>query len=111
MTLKSATKPKAALTKSDLITRMALKPELALLSSKDIKLAVNSLVDRMSQALAKGNHIEIRGFGTFSLHRRKACVGRNPKTGEKVLIGEKRVPHFKPGRVMRERVDQKAQSH
>ena len=59
----------------------------------------------MTQALAEGQRIEIRGFGIFSLTRRPQRVGRNPKSGEQVVVPEKRVPHFKPGKELRERVD------
>lgn len=59
----------------------------------------------MSDALADGHRIEIRGFGSFGLNRRPPRVGRNPKSGEKVLVPEKRVPHFKAGKELRERVD------
>jgi integration host factor subunit beta len=59
----------------------------------------------MSAALAKGHRIEIRGFGSFSINRRPPRVGRNPRSGEQVVIPEKLVPHFKPGKALREAVD------
>jgi len=92
-----------AMTKSELIDAIAAEqPQLA---HKDVELAVNGLLERMSSALAEGDRIEVRGFGSLSLHHRPARVGRNPKTGETVPVPEKKVPHFKPGRDLRERVD------
>jgi len=91
------------MTKSELIARLADRyPQLV---AKDADLAVNTILDAMSQALAEGHRIEIRGFGSFSLNKRPPRVGRNPKSGEKVLVPEKRVPHFKAGKELRERVD------
>ena len=69
-----------------------------------MELAVKSLLEQMSQALATGQRIEIRGFGSFSLHYRPPRVGRNPKTGDAVVLSAKHVPHFKPGKELRERV-------
>ena len=91
------------MTKSELIAilaerHMPLKP-------KDAELAVKTMLDAMSQALANGDRIEIRGFGSFGLNHRPPRTGRNPKTGEKVLVPEKYVPHFKAGKELRERVD------
>jgi integration host factor subunit beta len=63
------------------------------------------VLDAMTQALASGQRIEIRGFGSFSLSERLPRIGRNPKSGEKVMVPGKRVPHFKPGKELRERVD------
>ncbi|RRQ22954.1 integration host factor subunit beta [Thiohalobacter thiocyanaticus] len=76
------------------------------LNYKDVELAVKSLLEQMSQSLATGQRIEIRGFGSFSLHYRPPRVGRNPKTGEAVALSSKYVPHFKPGKEMRERVNE-----
>lgn len=91
------------MTRSELILMIAeSQPELTL---KDIELAVKSLLDRMGQALAEGERIEIRGFGSFSLHYRAARMGHNPKTGEPVPLSSKSVPHFKPGKALRERVN------
>jgi integration host factor subunit beta len=91
------------MTKSELIDRLAQKqPQLAY---RDIELAVKSLLELMTQQLANGDRIEIRGFGSFSLHYRPGRVGRNPKTGEPVSLPEKHVPHFQPGKELRERVD------
>ena len=89
--------------KSELIERIARKQSH--LAYKDIELAVKSLLDQMSNSLASGERIEIRGFGSFSLHFRPPRTGRNPKTGESVLLPGKHVPHFKPGKELRERVN------
>ena len=91
------------MTKSELIEALARKqPHLAL---KDVELAVKCIIEKMNQALSTGNRIEIRGFGSFSLHKRPPRMGRNPKTGESVALTEKHVPHFKPGKELRDRVD------
>lgn len=91
------------MTKSELIERIAAKQSQ--LSVKDVELAVKSILDYMADALATGGRIEIRGFGSFSLHYRKPRRGRNPKTGETVQLEGKYVPHFKPGKELRERVN------
>ena len=90
------------MTKSELIERIAAVQTQ--LSSKDVELAVKMMLDHMADALADGERIEIRGFGSFSLHYRAPRLGRNPKTGEKVDLAGKYVPHFKPGKELRERV-------
>ena len=91
------------MTKSDLIARLAERfPQLV---AKDADFAVKMILDAMSEALAKGDRIEIRGFGSFSLNYRPPRVGRNPKSGDKVSVPEKWVPHFKVGKELRERVD------
>ena len=72
---------------------------------KDVELAVKCVIEKMNQALSSGERIEIRGFGSFSLHKRPPRTGRNPKTGESVDLAEKYVPHFKPGKELRDRVD------
>ena len=91
------------MTKSDLIARLAERfPQLV---AKDADFAVKMILDAMSEALAKGDRIEIRGFGSFALNYRPPRVGRNPKSGEKVDVPEKWVPHFKAGKELRERVD------
>jgi integration host factor subunit beta len=92
------------MTKSELIEVLANKQSH--LPLKDVELAVKTLLDQMGQSLARRERIEIRGFGSFSLHRRPARMGRNPKTGEAVSLPEKHVPHFKPGKELRERVNQ-----
>lgn len=91
------------MTKSELIELIARRHTQ--LSQKDVEIAVNQILDVMIDALSEGERIEIRGFGSFSLHRRQARIGRNPKTGESVPLSEKRVPHFKPGKMLREKVD------
>ncbi len=96
-----------AVTKSELIERVAAHESQ--LSVKDVELAVKALLETMAQALANGMRIEIRGFGSFSLHYRKGRTGRNPKTGKEVDIEGKYVPHFKPGKELRERVNQSMQ--
>lgn len=91
------------MTKSELIERIAdLQDQL---SVKDVELAVKLLLEYMSDALANGERIEIRGFGSFSLHFRAPRVGRNPKTGDSVELAGKYVPHFKPGKELRDRVN------
>lgn len=92
-----------ALTKSELIERIAARQTQ--LSPKDVELAVKSLIEEMADTLANGGRIEIRGFGSFSLHFRAPRVGRNPKTGASVELHGKYVPHFKPGKELRERVN------
>ncbi len=91
------------MTKSELIERIASRQSQ--LSAKDVELAVKTILEQMSQTLASGDRIEIRGFGSFSLHYREPRLGRNPKTGETVNLSGKYVPHFKPGKEMRERVN------
>jgi len=91
------------MTKSELIEKIALVHTQ--LSVRDVELAVKMMLDQMTAALAEGERIEIRGFGSFSLHFHAARLGRNPKTGEKVNLMGKYVPHFKPGKELRERVN------
>lgn len=91
------------MTKSELIQIIASKQNH--LPYRDIELAVKTLLEQMSQSLETGDRIEIRGFGSFSLHHREPRVGRNPKTGDSVKLGAKYVPHFKPGKELRERVN------
>lgn len=91
------------MTKSELIAQLAAKqPQL---DYRDVELAVKELIDRLSTALSAGQRIEVRGFGSFSLHYRPPRIGRNPKTGDSVQVPDKHVPHFKPGKELRERVD------
>lgn len=92
------------MTKSDLIDEMAKNFTLP---QGDVELVVKSILDMMGAALAEGDRIEIRGFGSFSLHHRPSRTGRNPKTGAPVTLQEKFVPHFKPGKELRERVNGK----
>ena len=91
------------MTRSELIERIAAKQTQ--LSVKDVELAVKKILEYMADSLAAGERIEIRGFGSFSLHYRSPRRGRNPKTGESVELVGKYVPHFKPGKDMRERVN------
>ncbi len=91
------------MTKSELIEALAKQqPHLAI---KDVELAVKCIIEKMNEALATGERIEIRGFGSFSLHLRPPRMGRNPKTGESIALSKKYVPHFKPGKELRDRVD------
>ena len=91
------------MTKSELIAILASRyPQLA---ARDTDYAVKTVLDAMTQALAEGQRIEIRGFGSLSLSTRSPRVGRNPKSGETVLVPGKLVPHFKAGKELRERVD------
>lgn len=92
------------MTKSELIEIIAQRQKH--LSYKDIEFAVKTMIEQMAQSLASGERIEIRGFGSFSLHYRPPRMGRNPKTGEAVPLVGKHVPHFKPGKELRERVNQ-----
>jgi integration host factor subunit beta len=95
-----------AMTKSELIDILARKQSH--LAYKDVELSVKTLIEQMSEALATGERIEIRGFGSFSLHFRPPRTGRNPKTGDSVPLPGKHVPHFKPGKELRERVNEAA---
>ena len=91
------------MTKSELIE--ILSQRQAHLKSDDVDLAVKALLEMMGGALSAGDRIEIRGFGSFSINRRPPRMGRNPRSGEQVVIPEKLVPHFKPGKALREAVD------
>lgn len=91
------------MTKSELIERLAQKQTQ--LAYRDVELAVKTVLEHMVERLANGDRIEIRGFGSFSLHFRPGRIGRNPKTGSPVALPAKHVPHFKPGKELRERVD------
>ena len=91
------------MTKSELIERIAQKQSQ--LVYRDVELAVKAILEHMAECLAGGGRIEIRGFGSFSLHYRSGRVGRNPKTGAPVSLPAKYVPHFKPGKKLRERVN------
>jgi len=94
----------AGMTKSELISRLAERfPQLV---AKDADFAVKMILDAMSEAMVRGDRIEIRGFGSFALNYRPPRTGRNPKSGEKVSVPAKWVPHFKAGKELRERVDQ-----
>ena len=91
------------MTKSELVERIA--DTQSLLAMRDVDLAVKTMLEHMTACLAAGGRIEIRGFGSFSLHHRRGRVGRNPRTGAPVSIPSRHVPYFKPGKVLRERVD------
>ncbi len=92
------------MTKSELVEQIALRKND--LSLKQVESAVKLLLDYMTDTLATGGRIEIRGFGSFSLHYREARKGRNPKTGASVQLAGKYVPHFKPGKELREQVNE-----
>ncbi len=93
----------ASITKSDLIERVIDKQRDLL--ARDVDLAIKIILDALSETLSQGGRIEIRGFGSFSLHYREPRVGRNPKTGHSVKLQGKYVPHFKPGKELRDRVN------
>ncbi|MGY8815875.1 MAG: integration host factor subunit beta [Gammaproteobacteria bacterium] len=92
------------MTKSELIESLAKRQTQ--LAYKDVELAVKTILEHMTNALSNGERIEIRGFGSFSLHYRPPRVGRNPKSGDPVSLPAKYVPHFKPGKQLRDRIDQ-----
>lgn len=91
------------MTKSELIE--ILSKRQMHLKADDVDMAVKTILEMMSNALADGDRIEIRGFGSFSLHFRPPRLGRNPKTGDSVALPGKHVPHFKPGKELRDRVN------
>ena len=91
------------MTRSDLVNQLAER--FTQITVKDTEYAVKTVLDAMSDALARGHRIEIRGFGSFSISRPPPRLGRNPRSGEQVTIPEKLVPHFKPGKALREAVD------
>jgi integration host factor subunit beta len=89
--------------KSELVQRIATtNPHLY---QRDVELIVNAILDEITEALARGDRVELRGFGAFSVKQRPARVGRNPRTGDKVPVKEKAVPFFKTGKEMRERLN------
>ena len=94
------------MTRSDLVDMLAER--FAQLTQRDADAADKTIMDAMSDALVRGHRIEIRGFGSFSINRRPPRLGRNPRTGENVQIPERRVPHFKPGKALREAVSASA---
>jgi integration host factor subunit beta len=89
--------------KSELINIMSQK--LTYLAEKDVALSLNHIIDQIGLALSKGSRIEIRGFGTFSLHYRPPRLAHNPKTGEKLMTESKYAVHFKSGKELRERIN------
>jgi len=92
-----------SITKSELIERVIDKQRD--LSARDVDLAIKAILDTLADSLSSGRRIEIRGFGSFSLHYRAPRVARNPKTGNSVTLQGKYVPHFKPGKDLRDRVN------
>lgn len=91
------------MTKSDLIQRIAeLNPHLY---QRDVERIVATIFDEIAEALAEGKRVELRGFGAFSVKDREARVGRNPRTGDTVHVDAKRVPFFKTGKQLRERLN------
>ncbi|MDI1245924.1 MAG: integration host factor subunit beta [Rhodoferax sp.] len=93
--------------RSDLVEVLAAR--FGQLTVNDVELAVKAILDAMNDALVSGHRIEIRGFGSFSINHRAPRIGRNPRSGESVAIPEKRVPHFKPGKALREQVDRRTE--
>jgi integration host factor subunit beta len=91
------------MTRSDLVEELAAR--FSQLTHRDAEFAVKTILDAINDALVRGNRIEVRGFGSFSVNHRLPRMGRNPRNGESVAIPEKRVPHFKPGKALRESVD------
>jgi len=91
------------MTKSELILRLAEKnPHLY---HRDVERIVTAIFDEITRALSRGDRVELRGFGAFSVKRRDSRVGRNPRTGESVRVAEKHVPFFKTGKQLRERLN------
>ena len=93
------------MTRSDLVQELAAR--FHQFTQRDAEYAVKTLLDAIGQALVQGHRIEVRGFGSFSVSHRPPRIGRNPRSGESVAIPAKRVPHFKPGKALREAVDQR----
>ncbi|AVS61860.1 integration host factor subunit beta [Paracidovorax avenae] len=93
------------MTRSDLVEELAAR--FGQLTQRDAEAAVKTILDAVGDALVRGHRIEVRGFGSFSVNRRPPRMGRNPRSGEAVHIPEKRVPHFKPGKALREAVDRR----
>ena len=91
------------MTRSELVEELANR--FSQLTHRDAEHAVKGILDAMHDALGRGHRIEIRGFGSFSINRRPPRIGRNPRSGESVAVPEKRVPHFKPGKALREAVE------
>lgn len=91
------------MTRSELVDELASR--FSQLTHKDTEQAVKAILDTMNEAMIRGHRIEIRGFGSFSISRRPPRMGRNPRSGESVAVPEKRVPHFKPGKALREAVE------
>jgi len=94
------------MTKSELVEIIAEQQEG--ITRREAEVVVNTILSVIGDALADGDHVELRGFGSFTTKQRNARVGRNPKTGAAVMVPAKIIPHFKPGKVLRERVDNPA---
>lgn len=92
-----------SITKSELIEKISAK--IPQLGNKDVELSVKTLIDKVIDSLATGERTEIRGFGSFSVHYRKPRIGRNPKTGDSVSLPGKNAAHFKPGKVLRNKIN------
>ncbi|ATX81447.1 integration host factor subunit beta [Mariprofundus ferrinatatus] len=90
------------MTKSELVEIIAEKQ--GGITRREAEVVVNTILSVIGDALAEGGHVELRGFGSFSTKQRNARLGRNPKTGDSVMVPAKTVPHFKPGKELRERV-------
>ncbi|MDD0808812.1 integration host factor subunit beta [Curvibacter sp. RS43] len=95
------------MTRSDLVEELATR--FSQLTHRDAEQAVKTILDALGDALVRGHRIEIRGFGSFSINHRPPRMGRNPRSGESVAIPSKRVPHFKPGKALREAVDKRTE--
>ena len=91
------------MTRSDLVEELAAR--FGQLTQRDAEFAVKTILEAMNEAMVRGHRIEIRGFGSFSINHRPPRIGRNPRNGASVAVPEKRVPHFKPGKALREAVD------
>ena len=99
----------AIMTKSELVQRLAeANPHLY---QRDVEVIVTAIFDEIASALSRGDRVELRGFGAFSVNRRDARVGRNPRTGDSVEVSEKHVPFFKPGKQLRDRLNTSARAH
>ena len=94
------------MTRSELIDHLA--DRFPLLTAKDVEAAVKEMTEVIGRTLVQGSRVEIRGFGSFTINYRPPRMGRNPKTGEPVSVPGKWIPHFKPGKEMRERIDDSA---
>ena len=92
------------MTKSELIAKLAQKnPQLYI---RDVEMIVETIFEEMTQALANGDRVELRGFGSFSVKEREARTGRNPRTGESVEVAAKKLPAFKAGKALRDKLNE-----
>jgi len=92
-----------SITKSELIEKISVK--IPQLGTRDVELSVKTLIEKIIDSLSKGDRTEVRGFGSFSVHYRKPRIGRNPKTGDSVSLPGKNAAHFKPGKVLRNKIN------